>query len=305
MEVGVTAINSHTDPTVVYGENPDNYHQSRIAYLPGFVGRILEESLASVWKKPLSPDAEEKPRIVDLGAGTGRLGQVCMDLGCDVTFVEPNSNSISFLQNKYGSIKGAQVLQAEASNMRGIPDHSVDAVVIGDAAHWIHGAGAIQELQRILRPGGEVVVFSRFWSQVSPLTVKVDELLRKSACRKDYMNSPNKLMRGPVNLRNRIGRHLVNIEENTWSGYTLLAKYDNKEDLLHYFGTLSFSSHAVATNPDDFMKQVIDPLWEFAAEKGFIRNGKMCVPYETNALYGPPPTRYIPMPGIETTEIAR
>jgi SAM-dependent methyltransferase len=49
---------------------------------------------------------------------------------------------------------------AEAIPLRGA---SVDAVFIGDAFHWFDGSAAVDELARVLRPGGGVALLWNHW----------------------------------------------------------------------------------------------------------------------------------------------
>jgi SAM-dependent methyltransferase len=88
-------------------------------------------------------------RVVDVGAGTGKLTRVLLDLGFDVVAVEPDAGMRALLPARAEALDGS----AEAI---ALPDGSVDAVLAGQAFHWFDPARALPEMARVLRPGGTV-----------------------------------------------------------------------------------------------------------------------------------------------------
>jgi SAM-dependent methyltransferase len=94
------------------------------------------------------------PRLLDLGAGTGRLSAPLLEKGYDVVAVEPLGEMRAILTQKIGADR-ALAGHAEALPL---PDDSVDGAVCADAWHWFDGARAADELARVVRPGGGVVV---------------------------------------------------------------------------------------------------------------------------------------------------
>ena len=88
-------------------------------------------------------------RVLDLGAGTGKLTGVLLDLGLDVVAVEPDAGMRALLPGRAQPREGS----AEAIPL---PDASVDAVLAGQAFHWFDAARALPEMARVLRPGGTV-----------------------------------------------------------------------------------------------------------------------------------------------------
>jgi SAM-dependent methyltransferase len=94
------------------------------------------------------------PRLLDVGAGTGRLSAPLLEKGFDVVAVEPLGEMRAILTRKIGADR-ALAGRAEALPL---PDDSVDGAVCADAWHWFDGARAADELARVVRPGGGVVV---------------------------------------------------------------------------------------------------------------------------------------------------
>lgn len=94
------------------------------------------------------------PRILDVGAGTGRLSAPLLAAGYDIVAVEPLDEMRAILASHIGSER-ALAGRAEALP---IDDASVDGAVCSDAWHWFDGARAGDELARVVRPGGGVVI---------------------------------------------------------------------------------------------------------------------------------------------------
>lgn len=92
------------------------------------------------------------PRVLDLGAGTGKLTATLVALGADVIAVEPGPEMLTQLRRALPTVR-ALPGSAEAVPL---PDASVDAVLAGHALHWFDMAVAGPEIARVLVPGGIV-----------------------------------------------------------------------------------------------------------------------------------------------------
>ncbi|TSB23535.1 class I SAM-dependent methyltransferase [Streptomyces benahoarensis] len=90
------------------------------------------------------------PRVLDLGAGTGKLTATLVARGSDTVAVEPGPSMLTELRRALPSVR-ALAGRAEAIPL---PDGSVDAVLSGNAMHWFDMAVAGPEIARILAPGG-------------------------------------------------------------------------------------------------------------------------------------------------------
>jgi SAM-dependent methyltransferase len=92
------------------------------------------------------------PRVLDLGAGTGKLTATLAALGADVVAVEPDRAMRTELRRTLPTVR-ALAGSAEAIPL---PDASVDAVVAGNAMHWFDLDRAGSEIARVLEPGGSL-----------------------------------------------------------------------------------------------------------------------------------------------------
>jgi len=96
-------------------------------------------------------------RVLDLGAGTGKLTALLAELGADVTAVEPDEAMLAELRRRLPSVRALHG-PAEAIPL---PDGSVDAVLCAQSIHWFDMRRALPEIARVLLPGG---VLGALWN---------------------------------------------------------------------------------------------------------------------------------------------
>lgn len=112
-------------------------------------------------------------RVIDLGAGTGKLTTTLLGLGVEVVAVEPDPAMLSELRR---SLPHVRALPGKAEAIP-LPDASVDAVLAGNAMHWFNLEVAAPEISRVLRPGG---VLAGLWNVFDNRVDWVAELERVS-----------------------------------------------------------------------------------------------------------------------------
>jgi len=106
----------------------------------------------------LAPVRDRRPvRVIDVGAGTGRLTGALARHGAAVTAVEPDPAMLAELRR---ALPDATAVTGRAEDIP-LPDGSADAVVAGEAAHWFDMDRALPEFLRVLGPGG---VLAGLWN---------------------------------------------------------------------------------------------------------------------------------------------
>jgi SAM-dependent methyltransferase len=133
-DVHYAALQGFSRAALSYGRGRPDYPEALVAW--------LEQKLR------LGPHA----RVVDLGAGTGKFSQLLLRTGARVIGVEPvDAMRVQLLQ----SLPGLTAIAGTAQSMP-LEDASIDAVVCAQAFHWFANREALQEIHRVLRPGGKL-----------------------------------------------------------------------------------------------------------------------------------------------------
>lgn len=127
----------------------------------------------------LAPVADrDRPHVLDLAAGTGKLTAALVAEGLRPTAVEPDRAMLAELRR---ALPDVPAHEGTAERIP-LPDGSVDAVLVGQAFHWFDPERALPEIARVLRPGG---VAAGLWNQgdheVDWIT-GLDEVTRGEAC---------------------------------------------------------------------------------------------------------------------------
>jgi SAM-dependent methyltransferase len=153
----------------------DRYEQQRTSF--GAAAQLYEQARpsypAAVVDLLVPPGAR---RVVDLGAGTGKLTRVLLERGLDVVAVEPSAG----MRAEFARVlPGVPVLDGRAEGLP-LDDGSVDAVVAGQAWHWVDPARAVPEVARVLAPGGCLGLVWNLRSTDEPWLEQLDRLLGRT-----------------------------------------------------------------------------------------------------------------------------
>jgi ubiquinone/menaquinone biosynthesis C-methylase UbiE len=101
----------------------------------------------------------EQARVVDLGAGTGKLTRRLEERFAEVVAVEPDDDMRVVLEAR---TPGA-ISVAGTAELIPLPDSYADAVFVADAFHWFDAGAALQEVARVLRGDGGLVLLWNVW----------------------------------------------------------------------------------------------------------------------------------------------
>lgn len=130
-------MNSPKQRSLSFGSEAAAYERGRPSYPPEAIDWLLPENAH---------------RVLDLGAGTGKLTTRLVERGLDVIAVDPIPEMLELLSN---SLPDTPALLGTAEEIP-LADNSVDAVLVAQAWHWFDPERAVKEVSRVLRPGGRL-----------------------------------------------------------------------------------------------------------------------------------------------------
>ena len=133
-------------------EKPDQFTGKAAVYAKG---RPLYARAALDFLKKLGVD--ETARIADIGAGTGIFSKQLAGNGATVFAVEPNEDMRQTAEEYLKDAPNARCVDGAAENTT-LPDRSVDFVSAAQAFHWFDKAAFRKECERILIPGGKIIL---------------------------------------------------------------------------------------------------------------------------------------------------
>lgn len=116
---------------------------------------------------------EERARVLDVGAGTGKLTRGLVVLGFHVVAVEPGGPMLEQLRK---AVPEAEALEGPAEAIP-LLDESVDAAFAAQAFHWFDRERALPELHRVIRPRGGLTLLWNWWDERDPLQHELGELI--------------------------------------------------------------------------------------------------------------------------------
>ena len=126
-----------------FGEDAELYDRVRPAY-----PRALYDDLAEL--------LGERPKVLEIGPGTGQATAAMVERGWSVTAVELSPELAGVLQRK---LPGVDVVVANFDTWD-LPAADFDLVISATAFHWLDPATRIQRCVDVLRPGGALAVVS-------------------------------------------------------------------------------------------------------------------------------------------------
>lgn len=98
--------------------------------------------------------------VADVGAGTGKLTENLEALGLHGYAVEPN-DAMRAEGVKLFAGRDTFTWSKGTAEVTGLPDNSVDWLLMGSSFHWADAPVALEEFHRVLRPGG---FFTAIWN---------------------------------------------------------------------------------------------------------------------------------------------
>ena len=122
-----------------FGTDAERYDRTRPRYPYALVERIVATSPG--------------PEVLDVGCGTGIVARQFQAVGCTVLGVEPDERMADFARRTGVEVEVATIEAWESAGRQ------FDAVVAGQAWHWVDPVAGAAKSAQVLRPGGRLAVF--------------------------------------------------------------------------------------------------------------------------------------------------
>lgn len=146
-----------------FGAGADDYEKGRPSYSDAVVEWLVDRLAIGPGK-----------RVVDLAAGTGKLTNLLVGFGADVIAVEP----VEAMRDKLATtVPGVVALDGTAEAMPFL-SATVDAVTVAQAFHWFDAERALEEISRVLRPGGGLGLVWNERDVSEPWVAELTKLIR-------------------------------------------------------------------------------------------------------------------------------
>ena len=118
-------------------------------------------------------DLHSGRRVLEVGAGTGKLTRRLLETGAEVIAVEPVAEMRAILRE---SAARALLMEGRAEALP-VPPCSVDGVAVGQAFHWFRGPEALSEFDRVLRPDAKLGLVWNVRDDRDPLSARLSAIL--------------------------------------------------------------------------------------------------------------------------------
>ncbi len=162
-----------------FSERVENYIRYRPSYPPEVFDLLRREC-------GFTPQSV----VADIGSGTGILSKLFLQNGNRVFGVEPNPEMRSAGERLLAEYEGFTSITGSAEQSQ-LAHASVDLVAAGQAFHWFDRPRARAEFQRILKPGGWVVIlWNNRLTDTTPFLRAYEDLLL--SCGTDYAQIDHK-----------------------------------------------------------------------------------------------------------------
>jgi SAM-dependent methyltransferase len=126
-------------------------------------------------------------RVLDLGAGTGKLTRLLVARGLEVVAVEPSGGMREELARV---VPGTSALAGTAERIP-LADGAVDAVLVAQAWHWIDPERAVPEVARVLAPGGTLGLLWNIRDERQPWVAELGRVIHERPEQRSYSDRPS------------------------------------------------------------------------------------------------------------------
>lgn len=241
------------DRATSFGAEAANYEAGRPDYPFEAVAWMLEQM----------PHGSR--RIVDVGAGTGKLTRVLAQApDAEVVAVDPDVEMLAALRR---AVPGIPTFQGSAERMP-LPDASTDAVVLGQAWHWVEPVAASVEIGRVVRSGGVLGLIWNIRDEREEWVRRLTEIMHSSPA--------ENLVNGPGSEGPRVEAPFSRVETERWEWSRPMSRAQMHQ--------MALSRSYLITAPAEEREEIRHQMERLFDELGVTADGTIDLPYVTHAF---------------------
>jgi ubiquinone/menaquinone biosynthesis C-methylase UbiE len=158
-------VNTHFDATVSYWD--EVYHGEDLQ------GAIYQARLTAVLQYVDNVQLEAGARVLEIGCGAGHLTAQLAKRGMQVSAVDASAGMVELTARQVHDAGFDSRVSVSVADVHSLPFDSehFDLVVAVGVIPWLHSpAGAVAEMARVLRPGGDLVLTADNGARLSSFT---------------------------------------------------------------------------------------------------------------------------------------
>ena len=203
-------------------------------------------------------------RVADVGAGTGKLTRTIVETGADVVAIDHDPDMLAALRE---NVRGVPTFVGTAERMP-LPDHSVDALLLGQAWHWVDAAAASAECGRVLRSDGVLGLIWNVRDESDPFVRGLTAIMHASSAERLIADG------GPT-----VGEPFGDVEKRAWTWTRTMGR----DALLDMVSSRSYVITAAPAERERILREV-GALFDATRRTADDGHEVVDLPYRTEAF---------------------
>jgi len=151
---------------IQFGKTARDYATHRQGFPESFFDGLMEQKIVNAGD-----------RLLDIGTGTGTIARGFSRRGCDVVGLDPSAELLQQAKILAQAEACDPVFVEGRAEATKLNPASFDVVTAGQCWHWFNSAKTAQEVKRLLRPDGLLIIAHYDWLPLRGNVVKATEAL--------------------------------------------------------------------------------------------------------------------------------